>query len=179
VVGEVGIGALVLILTAVLVNTETARTALAKETSGTGVAGATTPGVGTPGGTSGQSGVNPEAPQAMPNVPGMASIPYDTGGPGGRGRIQLVIVPPKVGVTTMHLATIGKNGRPVDPVEIKAAARLTRPNVGPIEMKIAKSSPGHYISLPIFPLAGQWKVDVTIRTSDVDQVTVTTLVEIG
>ncbi|MGH3487057.1 MAG: copper resistance protein CopC [Actinopolymorphaceae bacterium] len=184
VIGEVGVGALVLVLTAVLVNTETARTALAKQEAGTqtGVATAPTPGVGpTPSRAGGQVGgaANPEALPTMPNVPGTATIPYDTGGPDGKGTIQLVVVPPKVGVTTMHLATVGKDGRPVDPVEISAAAKLTEPDVGPISLKVAKSSPGHYISLPIFPLAGQWKITVGIRTSDVDQVTVTAPVDIG
>ena len=175
VIGEVAIGALVLVLTAVLVNTETGRTALAKESAK----------------EKAQATAREEAKQAakdgtatagavptMPKAPGLASIPYDTGGPGGRGQLQLLIVPPKVGVATMHLATIGNDGRPADPVEVRAAARLTEPDVGPINLKVAKSSAGHYLSLPIFPLAGQWKVDITIRTSEVDQVTVTAPVDI-
>ncbi|MEQ7004715.1 copper resistance protein CopC [Actinopolymorpha sp. B17G11] len=188
VVGEVGVAGMVLILTAVLVNTETGRTALAKEDSArTDVAGATALAGGDARGTTGgqdgtrgaaEPGATPTMP-TMPTVPGMATIPYDTGGPGGQGTIQLVVQPPKVGVTTMHLATVGKDGRPVDPVEISAAAKLTEPDVGPINLKVAKASQGHYISLPIFPLAGQWTITVTIRTSDVDQVTVTAPVDIG
>ena len=165
VIGEVAIGALVLVLTAVLVNTETGRTALAKEKAQEKAKDS--------------SAVANGAVPTMPKAPGLASIPYDTGGPGGRGQLQLLIVPPKVGVATMHLATIGNDGRPADPVEVRAAARLTEPDVGPINLKVAKSSAGHYVSLPIFPLAGQWKVDVTIRMSEVDQVTVTAPVDIG
>jgi copper transport protein len=107
------------------------------------------------------------------------TIHFDTGGPDGKGTIHLVVVPPKVGVATMHLATVGEDGRPTDPDEVRAAAKLTDPDVGPITLKVAKSSATHYVSLPIFPLAGRWTIAVTIRTSDVDQVTVTAPVDIG
>ncbi|WP_020574260.1 copper resistance protein CopC [Actinopolymorpha alba] len=123
--------------------------------------------------------VGPDAALAT-GAPEFKTLPFRTSdGPDGSGMIQVTFSPPRVGVSTMHLSVVDSQGRPKDPAELQVAVSLAKPSLGPVKLKMAKSGPGHYLSLPTFPLAGQWKLDVTVRTSEFDQVTVSTPVDIA
>ncbi len=178
VVAEAGVAVLVLVLTAVLVNTEPGRAVQARAEAGTGTSAADASPGSTPPATPDQLASLFGAGIASAGTSAVVTLPYDTGGPAGQGILHLVLAPAKVGVSTMHLAVVDRQGRPKDPAEIGVAARLAKPALGPIGLKVARSGPGHYLSLPAFPLPGQWKLDITIRTSEVDQVTVSTPVAI-
>lgn len=108
-------------------------------------------------------------------------IPFDTGGPNGKGTAELWITPGQAGDNSLRIMTKGPDGKPLDTSEVKAALTLPLQDLGPIAVPFEpiNDEKGRWRSeLTQVPLAGDWKVAVTIRTSDIDQVTKTRTVEI-
>jgi copper transport protein len=160
VLGEAGIAAAVVVLAAVLVNIEPAHLAYAKvKLAAQPTAAATT-------------NTNPDAPV-------LRTLEFDTGdGPTGQGSVQLIVQPLKVGTSTMHLTVVDPQGKPRNPAELKAALSNPAAAIGPLPLGMAKAGPGHYVLAPTFPLAGKWKLAVTVRTSETSQSTTTTELEV-
>ncbi|MFF7231173.1 copper resistance protein CopC [Streptomyces sioyaensis] len=110
-------------------------------------------------------------------LPMNAELRYDTGT--DRGTAQVVIDPPRVGPTVIHLYVLDGNGmqRAVDAVEV----RLTLPSrdIGPLPVRLSPAGPGHYVSAgTVLPMAGDWRLSVSLRTSDVDSAEVSHTVEV-
>lgn len=148
VLAEAAVAAAVLLVTTLLTATEPARTAEA---------------AGRPGAGAGQSAAGPVS----------LEIPFDTGGPGGKGSARLDLDPGRSGDNTVHLRLTGPSGAPLDAPEVKVSFILEARDVGPLTVPLNKAVAGHWSSSPGFqlPLPGTWEVSVTVRTSDIDQVT--------
>ncbi|MFI2641672.1 copper resistance CopC/CopD family protein [Streptomyces sp. NPDC018610] len=107
-------------------------------------------------------------------------MPFDTGGQNGKGVVRLDIDPARVGGNEMHLYVQRPDGQAFDIPEVKVAFTLTAKNIGPLPVAPDHITTGHWAASGVeIPMAGDWKVAVTVRTSDIDQVTVTKNAQIG
>jgi copper transport protein len=131
---EVGIGASVLAVTAVLVSAAPARTAF--------------------------------------TAPVSRGIAFDTHGPNGTGTVDVVVDPAKVGANAVHVSVLGPNGELEAVPEVKAAIVLPARALGPLSVPLLPSGPGHYSATAPIPIAGTWQLEITVRTDDVNETTV-------
>ncbi|MDX3454181.1 copper resistance protein CopC [Streptomyces sp. ME02-8801-2C] len=107
-------------------------------------------------------------------------MPFDTGGQDGKGLVRLDINPARVGGNVMHVYVERPNGRAFDVPEVKVAFTLTAKNIGPLPVNPDRIATGHWTANEVqIPMAGDWKIAVTVRTSDIDQVTVDKNAQIG
>ncbi|WKD33786.1 copper resistance CopC/CopD family protein [Streptomyces xanthophaeus] len=117
---------------------------------------------------------------AVPDRAVKITLPFDTGGPNGKGSVRLELDPGRVGANTLHLWSDSADGTPLDLPEIKVAFTLPAKGIGPLPLVPEQAAPGHWTASGVqLPLAGEWRIDVIVRTSDIDQTTVQKTVKIG
>ncbi|MET9057459.1 copper resistance protein CopC [Streptomyces antibioticus] len=105
---------------------------------------------------------------------------FDTGGTDGKGVVSVDIDPARVGANEMHVYVTRPNGRAFDVPEVKVAFTLEAKDIGPLPVVPDHITTGHWSANGVqVPLAGEWKIAVTVRTSDVDQATVSKNAQIG
>nr|WSY53489.1 copper resistance protein CopC [Streptomyces sp. NBC_00886] len=105
---------------------------------------------------------------------------FDTGGTDGKGVIRLDLDPARVGGNEMHVYVQRPNGRAFDVPEVKVAFTLAAKKIGPLPVTPDRITTGHWAATGIqIPMAGAWKISVTVRTSDIDQTTVDKNAQIG
>ncbi|MET9593353.1 copper resistance protein CopC [Streptomyces sp. NPDC006516] len=123
------------------------------------------------------------APAAATPVTGgqvSLSLPFDTGGQNGKGTVRLDISPGGTGSNNVHLWVDGPGNRPLDVPEVKLAFTLEAKDIGPLPVVPDRLTEGHWTASNVqIPIAGDWKVAVTVRTSDIDQTTIDKNVKIG
>ncbi|MEU2821934.1 copper resistance protein CopC [Streptomyces bacillaris] len=108
------------------------------------------------------------------------SMPFDTGGRNGEGTVRIDIDPGRSGANELHVWIDGSDGKPMDVPELKVALTLEAQEIGPLPVAPDRLAEGHWSASNVqIPMAGEWKVDVTVRTSDIDQVTIDKTVKIG
>ncbi|OEV20917.1 hypothetical protein AN221_10345 [Streptomyces nanshensis] len=108
------------------------------------------------------------------------SMPFDTGGRNGKGTVRIDIDPGRSGANELHVWIDGSDGKPMDVPELKVALTLEAQEIGPLPVAPDRLAEGHWSASNVqIPMAGEWKVDVTVRTSDIDQVTIDKTVKIG
>ncbi|MCX5199983.1 copper resistance protein CopC [Streptomyces sp. NBC_00237] len=153
---EAGVAVVLLAVTTVLTSTEPGRTELK------------------------EAGRNTTSAPAVADRPVDLNMAFDTGGQGGKGTIRLQITPGRTGSNALHVWANSPDNKPVDAPELKVAFTNEDKQVGPLPAVPDKLAPGHWSASGVqIPMAGTWKIDVTIRTSDIDQVTVSQNVKIG
>ncbi|MFJ9033004.1 copper resistance protein CopC [Streptomyces sp. NPDC102274] len=158
VLAEAGVAVVLLAVTTVLTSTEPGRTA-EQEAGATGGTAAAAPAT--------------EGPLAL-------TLPFDTGGENGKGTVQLTLDPGRSGANVMHIYVDGPDGQPLDVPEVKAAFTLTAQKIGPLPIVPERFAPGHWSADAVqIPMPGEWQLQLTIRTSDIDQTTVDKNVKIG
>ncbi|MEU1404204.1 copper resistance protein CopC [Streptomyces sp. NPDC005728] len=107
-------------------------------------------------------------------------MPFDTGGTDGKGLVRVDLDPARVGGNEMHVYVQRPNGRAFDVPEVKVAFTLTAKKIGPLPVTPDHLTTGHWSANGVqIPMAGDWKIAVTVRTSDIDQVTVSKNAQIG
>ncbi|MCX4812416.1 copper resistance protein CopC [Streptomyces sp. NBC_01239] len=105
---------------------------------------------------------------------------FDTGGTDGKGVIRLDLDPARVGGNEMHVYVQRPNGRAFDVPEVKVAFTLAAKKIGPLPVTPDHITTGHWAATGIqIPMAGDWKISVSVRTSDIDQTTVDKNAQIG
>ncbi|MFF7406915.1 copper resistance CopC/CopD family protein [Streptomyces murinus] len=108
------------------------------------------------------------------------SLPFDTGGADGKGVVALDIDPAHAGANSLHLFVRKPGGQLFDVPEVKIALTLEAKKIGPLSVAPEHITTGHWSADGVqIPMAGDWKVDVTVRTSDIDEVTVSKNAQIG
>lgn len=159
VLAEAGIAVILLAVTTVLTQTEPGRTEQEAKAATSSSASAST-GQGTGAVT--------------------LNMPFDTGGEKGKGVVTIDLDPARVGDNGLHLYVEGPDGRPFDIPEVKVALTLSAQDIGPLPVVPDHVTTGHWSASGVqIPMAGDWKVEVTVRTSDIDQVTVSKNAKIG
>lgn len=145
VLAEVTVGILVLVITTMLTGTQPGRAA--EETAAATAAA--------------------DHPTASTTL-----VPFDVGTPGGHGKVQVELSPGRVGANAVQAVIIGPDGGIATVPELRITFTLESQKVGPIDAGISDRG-GYWTSDTLtLPLPGTWTMKTTIRTSDVDQVTV-------
>ncbi|MFE9685827.1 copper resistance CopC/CopD family protein [Streptomyces sp. NPDC006285] len=107
-------------------------------------------------------------------------IPFDTGGQDGKGIARVELDPARVGGNDMHVFVERANGKAFDIPEVKIAFTLKAKDIGPLPVVPDRIATGHWTASGVqIPMAGNWQIAVTVRTSDIDQVTVDKNAQIG
>ncbi|MEW2559090.1 copper resistance CopC/CopD family protein [Streptomyces griseorubiginosus] len=105
---------------------------------------------------------------------------FDTGGTDGKGVVTVDVDPARVGGNEMHVYVQRPNGRAFDIPEVKVALTLEAKKIGPLAITPDHITTGHWSASNVqIPMAGDWKIAVTVRTSDIDQTTVSKNAQIG
>ncbi|MCX4511914.1 copper resistance protein CopC [Streptomyces sp. NBC_01619] len=121
-----------------------------------------------------------QASTAVPDRPVDITLPFDTGGTDGKGTARLTLSPGRSGANELHLWVNRPNGRPLDAPEVKVAFTLTAEKIGPLPVVPDRVATGHWSASNLqIPLPGEWRVQITVRTSDIDQSTVEKNVKVG
>ncbi|MFJ2824886.1 copper resistance protein CopC [Streptomyces toxytricini] len=127
-----------------------------------------------------EAGRNGASSPAVPDRAVKITLPFDTGGTNGKGSVRLELDPGRTGSNTLHLWAEAPDGAPLDLPEVKVAFTLPAKEVGPLPAAPDRAGPGHWSAPGVqLPLAGEWRIDVTVRTSEIDQTTVQKTVKIG
>lgn len=117
----------------------------------------------------------------VPGVIGASStmIPFDVGTPGGHGKVQITLEPGRVGENTVQVVVFGPDdGFAVVP-ELRLSFSLPSKDIGPLDAGLTDLGGYWGTNTLNLPIAGTWTMKVTVRTSDVDQVSVSRKVKIG
>ncbi|MEU0215478.1 copper resistance protein CopC [Streptomyces sp. NPDC006265] len=116
---------------------------------------------------------------AASKVPGrpdvnLTTVPFDTGGTGrtGRGKVQVILEPGRVGRNVVEATVYAADGSLLAIPELRLSFTHSDKDIGPLDAELADQS-GYWGSDTLnLPAAGTWTMRVTVRTSDIDQVTV-------
>ncbi|MFF5534358.1 copper resistance CopC/CopD family protein [Streptomyces cinerochromogenes] len=108
----------------------------------------------------------------------VTTIPFDTGAPGGHGRVQITLDPGRVGTNSVEAVIYGPDGGLSTVPELRVTLTHPTRRVGPLDTRLTDR--GGYWSAPSFtlPLPGTWTMKATIRISELDQVTVSAPVRV-
>ncbi|MFD7516936.1 copper resistance CopC/CopD family protein [Streptomyces niveus] len=121
-----------------------------------------------------------EAAAPAPARPVNLTEPFDTGGTKGKGTLRLTIDPARPGTNLMHVWIDGPDGKPMDVPEVKVAYTLKSQQIGPLPVVPERLAAGHWSAGNVqIPMPGDWHLQVTVRTSDIDQTTIEKNVKIG
>lgn len=121
-----------------------------------------------------------EAAAPAPARPISLTEPFDTGGAKGKGTVRLTLDPARSGGNLMHVWIDDPAGKPMDVPEVKVAYTLKSEQIGPLPVVPERLAPGHWSASSVqIPMPGDWHLQVTVRTSDIDQTTVEKTVKIG
>ena len=155
VLAEVAIGIAVLVITTVLTTTLPGRAAAevaeaAKDAPVPGVIGSTT-----------------------------TTIPFDVGTPGGHGKVQVTLEPGRVGENSVQAVVFGPDDGFAIVPELRISFSLPSKDIGPLNAEVTDQGGYWGTNTLNLPIAGTWTMKVTVRTSDVDQVSVSRKVSIG
>jgi copper transport protein len=94
--------------------------------------------------------------------------------------LSLDVDPAAVGPVDLHLYINEPDGTPLQPEEVRAAFSLPERDLGPITVTLVDYGQGHYSADGAeIPLAGDWELEVVVRTSDIDQTTFDTVVPVS
>ncbi|TLS40484.1 transporter [Streptomyces montanus] len=150
---EVVVGVLVLVVTTVLTGTEPGRAATETRTAATAA--------------------------ADPPVTSTTVVPFDVGTPNGRGKVQIVLEPGRVGENRVEALVMAADGGVSTVPEIRLTFTLPSRKIGPIDAELTDQG-GYWGTDSLnLPLSGTWTMKVTVRTTDIDQVTESKTVKIA
>jgi copper transport protein len=107
------------------------------------------------------------------NPPPDAVTGYDQTLTGSLYSLQVQVNPARVGNNSVHLYAYSPEGTPKTVVEWQASAALPAANVEPIDVPLLKITDNHAIGDIQLPTPGQWQLRFTLRTSEIDQASVT------
>ncbi|MFJ6705768.1 MULTISPECIES: copper resistance protein CopC [unclassified Streptomyces] len=150
VLAEVAVGVAVLVVTTILTGTLPGRAAAEAAEQGTG--GATAGGI-------------PAAAVAM--------VPFDVGTPNGHGKVQITLDPGRVGANSVQAVVFGPDDGISAVPELRLSFTLAAQKIGPLPAALTDRG-GYWATDAVnLPIPGEWTMNLTVRVSDLDQVTVT------
>ncbi|MGR6971398.1 copper resistance CopC/CopD family protein [Streptomyces cynarae] len=116
---------------------------------------------------------------AAPPLGSATVIPFDVGTPGGHGKVQIELTPGRVGENGVQALIFGPDGGIATVPELRLTFTLEGRDVGPLDARLTDRG-GYWATDTLdLPLPGRWTMRATVRTSDIDQVTVSKTVRIG
>lgn len=121
-----------------------------------------------------------EAAAGTPAVVGasVTNVPFDVGTPGGHGKVQVTIDPGRVGDNSIEALVYGPDGGVSVIPELRISFTLPAKDIGPVDAELTDKGGYWGNSFLNLPIAGKWEMKVTVRTTEVDQVSETRTVVI-
>jgi len=93
--------------------------------------------------------------------------------------VQFDVFPAEVGeYNTLHASVYTPDGRPLDVAEWKVTLALPSASIEPMANPVGTLLGNQGLGNLTFPVPGDWQLSLTIRTSDIDQATVTTTIPV-
>ncbi|MFF7986609.1 copper resistance protein CopC [Streptomyces sp. NPDC007901] len=155
VLAEVAIGVAVLVITTILTGTLPGRAAAEAAESG-----AATDATGIP-------------------ATAIAMVPFDVGTPNGHGKVQITLDPGRVGKNSVQAVVFGPDNGISTVPELRLSFTLDAQKIGPLPANLTDRG-GYWATNSVnLPIAGEWTMNVTVRVSDLDQVTVARKIRIA
>ncbi|WP_406437720.1 copper resistance protein CopC [Streptomyces sp. NBC_00631] len=155
ILAEVAIGVAVLGISTILTGTLPGRAAAEAAESGT---------------VSGATGIPAAA---------VAVVPFDVGTPNGHGKVQITLDPGRVGANSVQAVAFGPDGGISTVPELRLSFTLAAQKIGPLPANVTDRG-GYWAADSVnIPIAGEWTMTVTVRVSDLEQVTVTKKIRIA
>ncbi|MEV6541308.1 copper resistance protein CopC [Streptomyces sp. NPDC051665] len=146
---EVGVGVVVLVITTLLTNTLPGRAAADAQ----------------------QTATSAGIPAAS-----VTTVPFRVGNAGGK--VQITLDPGRVGENSVEAVVYGPDGGFATVPELRLSFTLAAQKIGPLDADV-KDEGGYWGTNTLnLPIAGTWTMKVTVRTTDVDQVSVSRQVRI-
>ncbi|GAB3138669.1 hypothetical protein GCM10027290_06470 [Micromonospora sonneratiae] len=112
------------------------------------------------------------------NAPGATAAFYATTLTSNIYTLELVVDPAARGNNTIHIDVFTPDRKPLPVVEWRATAALPAQGIEPIEIPLLPLTDNHATGEISLPAPGEWQMRFTIRTSDIDQATVTATVPV-
>ncbi|MFJ9739296.1 copper resistance CopC/CopD family protein [Streptomyces sp. NPDC101166] len=109
-------------------------------------------------------------------VASVIDVPFAVGN--ARGKVQVTLDPGRVGGNSVQAVAYAVDGGLVPLPELRMSFTLPSQDIGPLDAKLTDR--GGYWSTPSvnLPLPGTWEMKLTVRVSEIDQVSVTRPVRI-
>ncbi|MFJ8635136.1 copper resistance CopC/CopD family protein [Streptomyces sp. NPDC093568] len=116
-----------------------------------------------------------EAAAGTPAVIGasVTNVPFAVGTQGARGKVQITLDPGRVGDNSIEALVYGPDGGVSVVPELRISFTLPAKDIGPLDAELTDKGGYWGNSFLNLPIAGKWEMKVTVRTSDVDQVSET------
>jgi len=114
-----------------------------------------------------------QAPATAGGLPAasVTTIPFEVGA--ARGKVQITLDPGRVGDNTVQAVVFGPDGGIVTVPELRLSFTLPAQKIGSLDAKL-KDQGGYWGTDSVtLPIAGTWTMKATVRTSEIDQVSVT------
>jgi copper transport protein len=110
------------------------------------------------------------------------SVGWDTGSDrGGKGTVEVSITPARVGRNSLRVRVADEQGAPRDAGALRMTFTQIESKVGPLKAEVVRGrrTGEFFVSGMVLPLAGNWRVTMFIRTTDVDEAFVTVTVPVA
>jgi copper transport protein len=94
-------------------------------------------------------------------------------------RLQVDLEPGKVGENSLHMYAFTPDGKPITILEWKVTAALPSKDIPPTDANVLTISSDHAVAELALPISGVWQLRYTLRISEIDEDTVTQMVQIS
>ncbi|MFF8946655.1 copper resistance protein CopC [Streptomyces sp. NPDC014864] len=112
------------------------------------------------------------SPAPAPGEPGASVtwIPFDLGTSRARGKVQITLLPGRVGENTVEAVVLGPDGGVSTVPELRLSLSLPARDIGPIDAGLTDKGGYWGTDRLTLPIAGTWTMKATVRVSELDQV---------
>ncbi|CAM5655639.1 copper resistance CopC/CopD family protein [Streptomyces avidinii] len=131
-------------------------------------------------GTQPSRAADDRAPTATAQQPQakVVTVPFDMGTANKKGTVQITLEPGRVGENTVEAVVFTADGGLATVPELRLTLTQEDLGIGPLDAKL-KNQKGYWAAYDLrLPMPGVWTLNVTVRTTDIDQVTVRETVRI-
>ncbi|MFB8396833.1 copper resistance CopC/CopD family protein [Streptomyces yangpuensis] len=102
----------------------------------------------------------------------VVTVPFDMGAANRRGQVQITLAPGRVGENTVEAVVFSEDGGLATVPELRLTLTQRESGIGPLDAKL-KNQKGYWATYDLrLPMAGEWSLDIVVRTTEIDQVTV-------
>ena len=118
-------------------------------------------------------GVTAALVNAVPGETGSAEAgggAFETELHGSAVLVELSVDPTEPGPVDIEMTTATHDGTPIEPEEVSGSLTLPERELGPLDVAFEPEGTGHFVAEGVeVPFAGEWELEVVVRTSDIDQ----------
>lgn len=102
----------------------------------------------------------------------VVTLPFDMGRAGRSGTAQVTLAPGRVGENTVEVVVFSADGGLATVPELRLTLTQEDLKIGPLDARL-KNQKGFWAAYDLrLPMPGEWTLNLTVRTTDIDQVTV-------